>query len=101
MPSNQASWAKNEIFLLLGDFMNPSLDEEETLRIFKKLSGWMVFAKDDTLLSVYYEACEKRLLSLEKCHQKEAAKHVLKCAKNYRYSKEYLALLKLAKNLIE
>ena len=100
MSSSQSAWAKNELFLLLGSFMNPSLQDEEIINIFKKMSGWMVFAKDDTLLFVYYKACAKRLPLLEKVYQKEAAKHILKCAKSYRYSREYLDLLKLAKQLI-
>lgn len=99
--SSQSLWAQNEIFLLLSHFMQPQIDDDTTLKQLKKLSGWMVFAKDDTLLPVYLEACQQRLVTLEKGSQKKAAKNILECAKNYRSSKEYPELLKLAKKLIE
>lgn len=98
--SNQASWAQNEIFLLLGSFMDPTKSEEETYMIFKQLSGWMIFAKNDTLLSVYLEASKKRLPALSSQIRKQAAKKLVECAKSYRDSKEYKALLLLARDLI-
>lgn len=98
--SSQALWAQNEMFLLLGDLMNPALQEEDLYLKFKKYNGWMVFAKDDTLLSTYLEVCERRLFELSKPLQKKAAKKVLECAKCYKYSKEYLDILKIAQKLI-
>lgn len=97
----QSVWAEKEIFLLLPKFMDPSTSQEELFHIHKQMSSWMCFAKDDTLLSTYYEASIKRLFSLPKTMQKEAAKSVLAVAKNYKLSKEYLGLLYLARDLYQ
>lgn len=97
----QAAWAEKEIFLLLPKFMDPLTTEEELIHIHKQISSWMCFAKDDTLLFTYQEACLKRLFSLSKKYQKIAAKQLLPVAKNYKLSKEYLSLLYLAKDLYQ
>ena len=76
-------------------------EEEQLAQLHKQMSSWMCFAKDDTLLFTYLEACQKRLFELSKPLQKDAAKHVLAVAKNYKLSKEYLSLLYLAKDLYE
>lgn len=99
--SQQATWAQNEMFLLLADFMDEKQSEDDFMKCFKKMNGWMIFGKDDTLLSVYLVACKKRLPSLSKVNQQIAAKSILECAKSYRYSKEYKDLLQFAKELIE
>lgn len=97
----QSVWAEKEIFLLLPKFMDPSTSLEDLAHIHKQISSWMCFAKDDTLLFTYQEACIKRLFSLPKEKQKEAAKNVLAVAKNYKLSKEYLSLLYLARDLYQ
>lgn len=97
----QSAWAEKEIFLLLPRFMDPSISQEELLNIHKQISSWMCFAKDDTLLYTYQEACKKRLFSLSKEYQKIAAKQLLPVAKNYKLSKEYLDLLYIARDLYQ
>jgi len=97
----QSAWAEKELFLLLPRFMDPETPEEELVHIHKQMSSWMSFAKDDTLLFAYQEACAKRLFSLSKENQKIAAKNLLACAKNYKFSNEYASLLYLAKDLYE
>lgn len=99
--SQQAKWAQSEMFLLLAGFMDEKQSEEDVMKCLKKLNGWMIFGKDDTLLSVYLFACQKRLPLLSKPNQQLAAKSILECAKAYRYSKEYTDLLQFAKKLIE
>lgn len=99
--SNQAQWAQNEMFLLLGKIMDPNLKDEALFIAFKKFHGWQLFAKDDTLLSTYLEVCERRLFELPMEYRQQAAKKVLECAKSYPYAKEYLPLLKTAKRLLE
>lgn len=99
--NTQAIWAQKEIFMILPSFMDPQIQEEQLAQLHKQMSSWMCFAKDDTLLFTYLEACQKRLFELSKPLQKDAAKHVLAVAKNYKLSKEYLSLLYLAKDLYE
>lgn len=102
MPRNpQALWGQQEIFQLIHPFMDSKISDQEVLRLLHLLSGWMIFSKDDTLLGVYLEACMKRLTTLEKASKKDAAKEVLKVAKNYKYSKEYKDLLYLCKSLYQ
>jgi hypothetical protein len=98
--SNQAVWAQNEMFLMLGHLMDPDLDANTLFTAFKKFHGWMLFAKDDTLLSTYLEVCERRLFDLPLELRQQAAKKILECAKSYPYSKEYLPLLKVAQKLL-
>ncbi len=99
--STQAIWAQKEIFMILPTFMEPTITSEQILALHKQISSWMCFSKDDTLLSVYLDACQKRLFELTKEQQKLAAKQVLSVAKNYKYSKEYLDLLYMARDLYE
>lgn len=98
--SNQALWAQNEMFLLMGSLMDPFVQDEKLFALFKQFHSWMIFAKDDTLLGTYLEVCERRLFELPDSFRREAAKKVLECAKSYPYAKEYLALLKVAKRLL-
>lgn len=99
--SSQALWGQREIFLLLDRFMDPNQAETETLKLLHSLSGWMVFSRDDTLLGIFYEACAKRLESLSPDAKKAASKELLVVAKNYKYSKEYKALVYLCQSLYE
>ena len=99
--NTQSIWAEKEIFMIIPKFMDPELDEEKVVQLHKQMSSWMSFAKDDTLLFIYQEACMKRLFSLSKDNQKTAAKNVLAVAKNYKLSKEYLSLLYLARDLYQ
>ena len=99
--NTQAIWAQKEIFMILPKFMDPQTQEEQLAQLHKQMSSWMSFAKDDTLLSIYKEACVKRLFSLSKENQKIAAKNVLAVAKNYKLSNEYLSLLYLARDLYQ
>lgn len=99
--NTQSIWAEKEIFMILPKFMDPEIDEEKLTQLHKQISSWMSFAKDDTLLSIYKEACVKRLFSLSKENQKIAAKNVLAVAKNYKLSNEYLSLLYLARDLYQ
>ena len=41
--SNQAVWAQNEMFLMLGHLMDPNLDANTLFTAFKKFHGWMLF----------------------------------------------------------
>lgn len=99
--NTQSIWAEKEIFMILPKFMDPSITEEQLTQLHKQMSSWMCFAKDDTLLFTYLEACTKRLFTLSKDNQKTAAKNILAVAKNYKSSKEYLSLLYLAKDLYQ
>ena len=99
--NTQSIWAEKQIFMILPKFMDPNTNEEQLTLLHKQISSWMCFAKDDTLLFTYLEACKKRLFELAKDQQKIAAKNVLSVAKNYKLSKEYLPLLYLAKELYQ
>lgn len=98
--SQQSEWAKNEMFLIIGKIMDPTIDDETLYGLFKKFHGWMLFAKDDTLLSVYLEVVQRRLLTMPLPLRRQAAKKVLECAKSYPYAKEYLEILQSAQKLL-
>lgn len=99
MVSDQARWAMKEFLKYLSLVMKDDLEEDKRYRYFKELAGWMVMARDDTMLPTFLHASQEVCPTFSKSYQMLCAERLVAVVKSYKYHECCLDLLYLAKAL--